>query len=372
MNENETVSNQFSFPSDTCLHEIFQREAIRCPHAIALVFGSQSMTYAEIDTRSDQLANHLISLGIQTEDFVAIYLERSFEMIIGIFGILKAGAAYVPIDVDYPKDRMAFMVEDCAAKVILTQSNLTENLPKTTAHVLCLDQPQDFPSLINLESLSPTVKPENLAYMIYTSGSTGKPKGCMISHENLCNQLEGQQAIAPTPIGAMMLTCSISFDVSVLTIFWTLLQGAPLVLPRQGEEKDMAQLADTIHKNGVTHILTLPSLYTLLLDQAPAHKLQSIQLVNVSGEVCPTSLAQKHEQIIPNGQLYNLYGPTEATVNCTYFTFPKGFSEAKAPIGIPILNYEIFILDSNMQEVPPSPSSVEATGTARNSPQKDL
>ncbi len=349
MNENKHVSSVLTFPSDTCLHEIFQREVLRCPDATALVFGSASMTYAELDDSSTQLAYQLVKLGIQPEDFVAIYLERSFEMIIGIFGILKAGGAYVPIDVDYPTDRMSFMVEDCAAKVILTQSHLVKNLPNTNAKFICLDQPlpdiHHSPFIIHHSA-------QQLAYMIYTSGSTGKPKGCMITHENLCNQLEGQQAIAPEPIGAMMLTCSISFDVSVLTIFWTLLQGAPLVLPHQGEEKDMAQLADTIYKNQVTHILTLPSLYTLLLEQAPAHKLQSLKLVNVSGEVCPTSLAQKHEQVIPNGQLYNLYGPTEATVNCTYFTFPKRFNEPKAPIGIPILNYDIFILDSNMQEVP--------------------
>ncbi len=348
MNEDIDVSGVLTFPSDTCLHDIFKREVHRNPDAIALVFGSQSMTYGELDTRSTQLANQLIQLGIQPEDFVAIYLERSFEMIIAIFGILKAGGAYVPIDVDYPTDRMAFMVEDCAAKVILTQSHLAPNLSSSKAKIINLDQP--LSEIVNRKSS--IVNPTNLAYMIYTSGSTGKPKGCMITHENLCNQLEGQQAIAPTPVGAMMLTCSISFDVSVLTIFWTLLQGAPLVLPKQGEEKDMAQLADTIHRNGVTHILTLPSLYTLLLEQAPAHKLQSLKLVNVSGEVCPTSLAQKHEQIIPNGQLFNLYGPTEATVNCTYFKFPKGFSEAKAPIGIPILNYEIFILNEKMEEVP--------------------
>jgi amino acid adenylation domain-containing protein len=321
------------------------------------------MTYAELDRRSDALGSQLLQLGILTEDFVAIYLERSFEMIIGILGILKAGAAYVPIDVDYPKDRMAFMVEDCQAKVIITQSHLKEKLPQSVAKIICLDQPQPAtnPEVSGQVPQSPIPRSrdkfrhpqsDSLAYMIYTSGSTGKPKGCMLTHENLCNQLEGQQAIAPAPIGAMMLTCSISFDVSVLTIFWTLLQGAPLVLPKQGEEKDMAQLADTIFNNQVTHILTLPSLYTLLLDQAPAQKLQSIKLVNVSGEVCPTSLAQKHERIISQGQLYNLYGPTEATVNCTYFRFPKGFHEPKAPIGIPILNYEIFILDENMQKVP--------------------
>ncbi len=353
MNENSHVSNTCTFPSDICLHDIFQMEAKRNPSKAALISGDSAMTYAELDAKSSDLASQLVQGGIQTEDFVAIYLDRSFEMIIAIFAILKAGAAYVPIDVNYPADRMAFMLEDAKAKVVLTQSSLIKNIPETQAQVICLDVPEikNQKSLI-ANSKSNSVSPANLAYMIYTSGSTGKPKGCMITHENVCNQLEGQHAIAPEPIEAMILTVSISFDVSVLTIFWTLLQGATLVLPKQSDEKDPTKLADIIHKNKVTHSMSLPSPYTLLLDQAPAEKLQSLRLVNVSGEVCPTSLAQKHEQLLPNCQLYNLYGPTEATVNCTFFTFPKGFNQPKVPIGIPILNYEIFILDENKQEVP--------------------
>ena len=346
MNKHFYVSD-ISFPSDISLHQLFKRQAEQYPDQPALVFKGQKMSYRELDHRSDEVASHLIQLGIQQEDFIALYLERSFEIIIGILGILKAGAAYVPIDVDYPKDRMAFMVEDAQAKVILAQRHLKANLPKTKAAIICLDEKQ----AINAPAPNTQVNSSQLAYMIYTSGSTGRPKGVMISHENVCNQLEGQQAIAPEPIDAMMLTCSISFDVSVLTIFWTLLQGATLVIPGQGEEKDMSQLALTIAKNQVTHILTLPSLYTLLLEQAPASKLQSLKLINVSGEVCPVSLAQKHEAVLPNAQLYNLYGPTEATVNCTYFTFPKGYDEPKAPIGIPIKNYEIFILNENLDKV---------------------
>ncbi|HFA51232.1 MAG TPA: amino acid adenylation domain-containing protein [Bacteroidetes bacterium] len=352
MNQHLRQAENISFPSDTCLHDLFRRQAERCPDATALVFKNKSITYQELDRRSDQIAARLIQLGIQPEDFVALYLERSLELIIGIFGILKAGGAYVPIDVDYPKDRMAFMLQDAQAKAVLTQKHLKNSLPKTPANLIVLDEQ---PATNNQQPATSNQQPttsNHLAYMIYTSGSTGRPKGVMISHENVCNQLEGQQAIAPAPIDVMMLTCSISFDVSVLTIFWTLLQGATLVIPEQGEEKDIAKLAETIFKNKVSHILTLPSLYTLLLEQAPSHKLQSIKLVNVSGEVCPVSLAQKHEQIIPNGQLYNLYGPTEATVNCTYFTFPKGYAAAKAPIGIPILNYQIFILNEKMEEVP--------------------
>ena len=352
MNGNKHVSkNKPTFSSGSCLHEVFRSEVRRAPEAIALLFGSESMTYAELDTRSDELATYLVSLGIQQEDFVVVYLDRSFEMIVAIFAILKAGGAYVPVDVNYPADRLAFMLEDAQAKVILTQSSLLKNIPETKAKVICLDTREILnlkSSILNLKSIS--TNPANLAYMIYTSGSTGKPKGCMITHENVLNQLEGQQAIAPEPIEKMILTVSISFDVSVLTIFWTLLQGATLVLPKQSDEKDPTRLADLIHRHQVTHHMSLPSPYTLLLDQAPAEKLQSLRLVNVSGEVCPASLAQKHEQLLPNCQLYNLYGPTEATVNCTFFKFPKGFNEPKVPVGIPILNYEIFILDENRQE----------------------
>jgi amino acid adenylation domain-containing protein len=351
MKENDHVSSEIAFPGDACLHQLFDQQAARRPEATALVFGEQSMTYGEMNRRADALAQQLIDLGIETEDFVALHLERSFDLMVAVFAVLKAGGAYVPIDVDYPKERLAYMVTDARAKVILTQSWLAHNLPETEARIIFLDKNTGTTPAATLPA--GRTNPQNLAYMIYTSGSTGKPKGVMISHENVCYQLQGQQAIAPEPIGAMMLTCSISFDVSVLTFFWTLLQGAPLVLPKQGDEKDMARLSDTIANNKVTHILTLPSPYTLLLEQAPAAKLQSLRLVNVSGEVCPTSLAQKHEQIVPGCQLYNLYGPTEATVNCTFFKFPKGFAEDKVPIGIPILNYEIFILDKKLQELAP-------------------
>ncbi|MEK7254616.1 MAG: AMP-binding protein, partial [Bacteroidota bacterium] len=199
MNRLGHVSPAISFPSDTCLHRLFEQQAQRNPDATALAFAGQSMSYAELNRQADRLAHHLIELGVQTEDFVVVYLERSFEMIVGIFGILKAGAAYVPIDVNYPKDRLAFMLEDAQAKVVLTQFSLIETLPPTSAKIVCLDQ--EFNQNLSVPTSvgkvltglpSPTQSPIThhqspitLAYMIYTSGSTGKPKGCMISHENL-------------------------------------------------------------------------------------------------------------------------------------------------------------------------------------------
>jgi amino acid adenylation domain-containing protein len=353
MNKSITITQKNAFSSERSIPDFFREIVKKNPNAPALIFEGRKMTYQELDKKSDILAQGLIKLGVKNEDFVAICLDRSFEMLIGIFGIIKAGGAYVPIDVDYPTERLEFLINDAQAKVILTQKNLEQRVPKTEAQLICLDADWwRFEDEFSSKKLSPLViEPSQLAYMIYTSGSTGNPKGCMLTHENVMNQLEGQQAIAPSPIGCMILTCSISFDVSVLTIFWSLLQGARLLLPRQGDEKDMNQLSQLIEEEEVTHMLTLPSLYVLLLDQAEISKLASLKLVNVSGEVCPTSLAQKHEKLLPNTQLYNLYGPTEATVNCTYFTIPKGFTENKVPIGKPILNYEIFILNKEMKEV---------------------
>ena len=340
------------FDAPSILPNIVEHYAGVSPHAVALIFDKQTLTYQELDRQSSILANYLQTKGVYRGDFVAIHLKRSLDLIISILAIQKAGGAYVPIDIAYPKDRVAFMIQDAQVKIVLTEKNYQDNIPTDESiNTICLDAERTI-ILANNEAQFQTVnEPSDIAYMIYTSGSTGKPKGVMISHENVFNQLEGQQNIAPERIHKMLLTCSISFDVSVLTIYWTLYQGATLVIPHQDEEKDIAQLADTIEKEHISHILTLPSLHTLILEQAAPQKLQSLRLINVSGEVCPTSLTQKHAALLPNCQLYNLYGPTEATVNCTYFKIPKGFSETKVPIGIPIDNYDILILDKNLQEV---------------------
>ncbi|MEM9680792.1 MAG: AMP-binding protein, partial [Bacteroidota bacterium] len=302
------------FSENQCLHEQLVAIAEHSPNESALIYRNKKLTFAELNEQSNVLAQYLQSLGVQKGDFVALCLDRSIEMFIGIFGILKSGAAYVPIDVDYPIDRLRFMIEDANAKVILTQTSLKENLPDTGAEIIDMHSNwSTIKAICSAGKYNAISTPDDLAYMIYTSGSTGKPKGVMIKHRNVMNQLEGQQFIAPAPIGRMLLTCSISFDVSVTTIFWALLQGAPLVLPKQGEEKDITKLVDTIERNKVSHILTLPSLHTLILEQADPRKLASLRLVNVAGEVCPTPMAQKHEKLIPHAQLYNLYGPTEAT-----------------------------------------------------------
>ncbi len=331
---------------------IVQYYAQQTPEKEALIFQEEVLNYRELDQRTSHLAWYLQQQGVGKGDFVALYLKRSLDLLVGILAIQKAGAAYVPMDFDYPKERVALMMEDAQAKVILTHSAYQENLPICDSLILPLDQKwEEINTVAQGKQYQEQTDRRDLAYMIYTSGSTGKPKGVMITHDNIFNQLEGQHNIAPTPIYKMLLTCSISFDVSVLTIYWAWYHGATLVIPEQAEEKDISKLSETIQRHNISHILTLPSLHTMILGQADPAKLQSLKLINVSGEVCPTSLVQKHEQLLPNCQLYNLYGPTEATVNCTYFTFPKGFQEKKAPIGKPIDNYELFILNERLEEV---------------------
>jgi len=343
--------NDTTFKGDKFLPLLVKNYATYTPHATAIIYKNQQVSYAKLDKQSTSLAKYLQNSGVQRGDFVAIHLARSIELMIAILAIQKAGAAYVPIDINYPKDRIAFIIQDAQVRIILTQTAYQENIPSQQTNIICLNKAWKTIQTTDTNNFQIVNKPSDLAYMIYTSGSTGQPKGVMISHQNVFHQLEGQQNIAPNPIHKMLLTCSISFDVSVLTIFWTFYQGATLVIPKQEEEKDIAQLANTIAREQISHILTLPSLLTLILEQANPEKLQSLTLINVSGEVCPTSLVQKHEAILPNCQLYNLYGPTEATVNCTYFKIPKGFAAAKVPIGQPIDNYTIFILDEKLQQV---------------------
>ena len=241
-----TFKNVTLFGENISLPQLVEYYAVETPHAIALISENQQLTYSELDEQSSILSVYLQSIGVQRNDFVAIHMARSTTLIIAILAVQKAGGAYVPIDIAYPKDRIAFMVTDAQAKVVLTETAYQHNIPNENTKLVCLDKEWTDSQQTTKRDNIPEVKATDLAYMIYTSGSTGKPKGVMISHQNVLNQLEGQQHIAPNRIKKMLLTCSISFDVSVLTIYWTFYQGAILVLPKQDEEKDIAQLADTL------------------------------------------------------------------------------------------------------------------------------
>lgn len=343
----------FRFPTGNSIHDLFADQVEATPHATALVFHDQEMSYLQLSQKANQLANFLLAKGLTPETKVAICVERSFEMIIGILGIIKAGGAYVPIDPGYPQERMLFMLEDTAAPILLTQKHLESKLPQNTScSVFNLDE--HWPTINNYSTNTPQVdsSTNHLIYTIYTSGSTGKPKGVMIEHRNLINLLQGEINFYDKKIERYLFTYSFSFDGAALLIWGTLLQGATLVLATQDLEKDVHQLATFIQKEQITHILTFPSLYALILDQVNPDLLVKVKSVSVAGETCPGALVQKHYNLFPHTYFLNQYGPTEATVGASIFIAPPDFSNTKVPIGKTIDDVEIYILDENANQLP--------------------
>ncbi len=335
------------YPDEACIHHLIEAHAQKSPSRPAVVFEDQSLTYRELNQAADALAARLMELGVQPEAMVGVFLERSSEMIIAILGILKAGGAYVPIDPTYPIERVIYYLQDTQCPVVVTDSVLVDKLP--------LDDYGGQPLMIdevlsaapeNLSFNPPDIHPYNLAYVIYTSGSTGPPKGVMVSHRNLVHSTSARINYYPHKTESFLLLSSYAFDSSMVGIFGTLCQGGKLVLPRQRQEQDAASLLRLIDEHQVTHLLTLPSLYLVLLDLFSNSQLGSLNTVIVAGEACPPELASRHFQMLPDARLYNEYGPTEASVWCSVYELTQDQMHATIPIGKPIQNAKIYILDS--------------------------
>jgi len=354
------------FPHDQCVPDLFEATVKRTPDAVALVdegathTSPQHVTYAELNRRADQLARHLQRLGVGPEAVVAVCLERSLDMIIGLLAILKAGGAYLPLDPDYPPERLAFMVEDSQAAVVLTVSSVqvsgvqvAREQPSATRQppaAICLDT--DWPTISQSSISNPpsSISPDNLAYLIYTSGSTGQPKGVQITHRQLVHSTYARQVYYPEPVDRFLLLSSFAFDSSVAGLFWTLCFGGTLLLPPPGVQREPRSLAELISSQGVTHLLSLPSLYALLLSESD-HPLASLHTIIVAGEPCPSALVERHANLLPEAILYNEYGPTEGTVWSTVYPCPVA-DAAPVPIGRPIPNVHVYVLDDHLHPVP--------------------
>lgn len=334
------------------VHDQIAEVAKQTPHAIAVAANGQELTYAELDTLTNQLAQHIIRQGTKSGTPIGLYVDRSLAMIVGIVGILKAGCSYVPLDPAYPAQRVEYILSDTQAPLVVTQPHLAPqlNLPGNKYLVLdnewsqIKDEPSDSPQ-INLDG-------SNLAYIIHTSGSTGRPKGVMITHDNLFHSTAARQNYYNEKVGSFLLLSSFSFDSSVAGIFWTLCSGGKLVLPPTRIEQDMLQMAAIIADWEITHTLCLPSLYMLLLELADTHKLSTLQTVIVAGEACPSELVRRHFSDLPQAKLYNEYGPTETTVWSTAYEIPSGYDGERVPIGKPIPNVQNYILDQSARPVP--------------------
>ncbi|MFC9946662.1 amino acid adenylation domain-containing protein [Streptomyces pratensis] len=341
------------YPREKTLHQLFAEQAARTPGVTAVVDGSSgtTLTFAELDRLSNQVARALRERGAGPGERVAILAERGPELLPGLLGILKAGAAYVPVDPGYPPARIRLLLEDCGAKLVLRGANRIGDLP-TDAPVLRISDLAHGSD----EPLGPTSHSDDIAYTIYTSGSTGRPKGVMVEHHAVGNRLMWMQRRYPIGPGDTLLQKTpISFDVSVWELLWWAVQGARVVLLPQGAEKDPGQIARTIREHRVSVIHFVPSMlgpFLDLLEEDPGRVsgLRSLRSVFCSGEALPPERATQFNRIFGGGdapRLVNLYGPTEAAVDVTFFDCPPA-SEGpvtRVPIGRPVENTTVYVLD---------------------------
>ena len=338
-------------PAGIPVLQLFEEQAARIPETSAVSCGSQELTYRELNERADRLACSLRALGVGPEIPVALYIERSVEMIVGILGILKAGGAYVPLDPTYPRERLAFMLADCNAAALLTQNSLgLDPLPSSLPTIL-VDSERPSPNSENSRTDRRT-KLDSLAYVIYTSGSTGGPKGVQVTHGNLAHSNQARLQYYADPVGRYLLLSSYAFDSSVAGIFHSLTSGGTLVILPPDFRWEPEQLASVIEQNQITHMLSFPSVHRELLEHAAPSQLASLRTVIVAGEACPRQLVNSHYRLLPKVSLFNEYGPTEATVWSTVYECEPGDYDGPVPIGRPISGTQLYVLDVNGQPVP--------------------
>ena len=344
---NDTAAD---FPKDACIHELFESQVRRTPDAVAAVFEDEQLTYRELNTRANQLAHHLRTLGVGPETRVGIHMERSLEMVVGILGVLKAGGAYVPLDTAYPKERLVFMIQDTQAPVLLTQARLREAMAESVAHVVCLDADWDTVATHSGANPASGVTARNLAYVIYTSGSTGQPKGVMVEHRALANHMHWVQSAFPLSESDRELQHTpLTFDVSVWEFFAPLLSGARLILARPDGQRDSAYLVEVIAQQRVTSIQVVPSLLRMLVEEPRLSACTTLRRVFCGGEALSVELAQRLFARL-DVELYNLYGPTETCIDATCWRCDRG--QNTILIGRPLANTQTYILDPQRQPVP--------------------
>ena len=334
------------------LQNWFELQVDKTPEALALTSEDQHLTYRELNRRTNQLAHHLKKLGVGPDVRVGVCAERSIEMVVALMGILKAGGCYMPLDPDYPSNRLALMLEDAQPPVILTQETLLPRLPARQAPAICLDS--DWARIASEPDTNLGVQStrNDAAYVIYTSGSTGKPKGVVNIHEAIVNRLQWMQdAYRLTAADRVLQKTPYSFDVSVWEFFWPLVTGASLVMARPGGHRDPEHLAQVISQEKITTLHFVPSMLRLFLESAKLPKHSSIRQVFCSGEELGADL-QRMFFAASDAELHNLYGPTEAAVDVTYWACRRDDLRSFVPIGRPIANTQIYILDHNLSPVP--------------------
>lgn len=345
-----------SFPREKCIHELFEAQAAAVPDAVALVYERSQLSYAELNAQANRLAHQLIDVGVKPDTRVAICVERCLNMAVGMLAILKAGGAYLPLDPSYPKDRLAFMLEDSAPVALLTQNRLESLFGEAAKTLPVIDLDEAFPCWANrpdtnVDIRESTLTSRHLAYVIYTSGSTGKPKGVMVEHRNVVNFLN---AMSQTPginsSDVLLAVTTISFDIAGLELFLPLINGAKIVLISRANASDPVFLQETIAQSGITMLQATPATWRLLLNSGWQGSTGLKALCG--GEALATDLSARLVESV--GALWNLYGPTETTIwsTCQPIDASRGERYPFEAIGRPIDNTQIYILDAQLQLVP--------------------
>ncbi|MDM8554700.1 amino acid adenylation domain-containing protein [Desulfococcaceae bacterium HSG7] len=341
-----------TYPDDKCIHQLFERQAEKTPEAIAVVFKDEQLAYGELNERSNQLGHYLQKHGVGPETLVGICMERSLEMIIGLLGILKAGGAYVPLEPAYPKERLAFMLEDTQVPVVLTQHKLIKTLPNYQTHLICLDTDWEIISQENTENTANRAHPENMVYVMYTSGSTGEPKGVVIQHQSLTNYLYWvNKNLLNKTVQNLPSISNLTFDASLKQLFAPLLQGDKVWLLPEDIITQPTALLQAISDHAKVGFNCVPSLWATMLYEIDYSqiKLESLTSLFVGGEQFSQEIVDRSIVALPHLKIWNLYGPTEATSNASVAEVLAG---GNVTIGRPIANTQIHILDSHLQPVP--------------------
>ncbi|MEA5593109.1 amino acid adenylation domain-containing protein [Rivularia sp. UHCC 0363] len=350
----------FDYPRDKCIHQLFEEQVVKTPNNTALVYQNQKFTYDELNIKANQLAYHLRSLRLKPQIPIGIYLQRSTEAIISILAILKAGGTYIPLDPAYPQERLTFMLKDAQVEVLITDSKTSPPTPLLTkergeaqlyrGEVINLDTDWEIIAQNSTENLINLTKPENLAYIMYTSGSTGIPKGVCVLHRGVVRLVKSSNYVNLSASEIILQAAPISFDASTLEIWGALLNGGKLVvLPIQ--QPSLKELGEILEKYQISTLWLTAGLFHLMVDEQ-IQSFKGVRQLLAGGDIISPIHAQKLQQTHPNCQLINGYGPTENTTFTCCYSVPKTHPANKPlPIGYPISNTQVYILDSQLQPV---------------------
>jgi len=338
------------YPEEALLYRIYAATAASMPEATAICDSAGSLTHREFKKKADALTRSLIACGVQTGDRVGVHMRRSIDMVIALYGIQAAGAAYVPLDPEYPALRLAAIIEDAGIKTICTHGAVAK-LEGYSGHCILVDTLDDGPGSPGSQIIV-RGQPEDTAYVLYTSGSTGTPKGVEISHRSIANRLYWmQEAFCITEADRVLQKTPFTFDVSVWEFFWPLLFGSTLVVAPPDIQRDARALVDFIKEHGITIVHFVPSMFDVFLEESTVSECTSLRAIICSGEALPVAQCKRCSVVLPQARVFNLYGPTEAAVDVSWYEYSpeEDYSSETVPIGVPVANTRLYILDETME-----------------------